>query len=112
MKFKNSGGIRMKKILFSMLFVAVCAIASSESFELTVRTLGLGSGTVVGKLANGTTVITCKIQPPATCTQKLLSHSIVTLTAAPDTGHTFLGWRLEAGSAAAAAACTGTAPCP
>ncbi len=79
-----------------------------QSFSLTVTTQRFGSGNVVGKLSDGTTVITCAIQPPATCTQPVSQNSTVTLTATPATGHTFFGWRGGTGSAAA---CSGTAPC-
>lgn len=76
---------------------------------LTVITnQNFGSGNVVGTLSDGTTGITCAIQPPATCTQPLPPNSTITLTATPATGHTFFGWRFGTGSAAA---CTGTAPC-
>jgi len=67
-----------------------------------------GSGKVVGKLPDGTTVMTCAIQPPATCTEPVPPNSTVTLIATPAPDHTFVGWQSGTGSAAT---CTGTGPC-
>jgi hypothetical protein len=99
----------MRKLIPLILFAAVSATASAESFSLTVKTIqGYGSGTVAAKLADGTIAITCTVQPPTTCTKTLPANSTVVLTATPATDHTFFGWRFGTGSAAA---CTGTAPC-
>ncbi len=98
----------MKNLIFLILFVAVSATASGASFSLKISTQGFGSGSVVGKLADGTVAITCAGQTPTNCAKTLPAGSVVTLTATPAATHTFDGWSHGTGSASA---CAGTAPC-
>jgi hypothetical protein len=74
---------------------SVTATFNQQSFNLAVSKSGTGAGTVTSAPAG----ITCG----ATCTAPFVSGTIVTLTASPSVGSTFIGW--------SGGGCSGTGTC-
>ena len=82
--------------------MVVATFTNIASFNLTVQLSGLGSGSVVS-VPQGINCVTGA--NPIDCVKAYPTGASVTLTAAPASGSTFVGW---AGTAADAGTCAGT----
>ena len=90
--FSGWGGACSGAAACHVTITANTAVTATFVANVTLTATVLGSGTVTGS------GVSC----PGTCTQSYAPGTAITLTAAPATGYTFLGW---------GGACSGTAAC-